>query len=74
MTITKNGKVIISGRLFTSKPTKVKKNSDGSYKCIVDEYKEFTIYPVGVKSSNENTKKDRIDVIEGMGALYLQKK
>ena len=72
--LTESGKVTISGRLFTNKPTNVEKNIDGSYRCIVDENREFVIYPVGVKSSNGNNEKVRIDVIEGMGAFCFQKK
>lgn len=72
--LTESGKVTISGRLFTNKPARVEKNSDGSYRCIVDENREFVIYPVGVKSSNGNNGKVRIDVIEGMGAFCFQKK
>lgn len=74
LTLTVSGKVTISGRVFTNKPASVEKNSDGSYRCVVEEYKEFIIYPVGVKSANGSAEKVRIDVLESMGALCFQKR
>lgn len=73
LTLTKNGKITISGRVVTNNLSAIKKQSNGSYKCSISGG-HITIYPVGVKSSNGNTNKVRIDVIENLGALCFQKK
>ena len=68
----KNGKVTISGRVVTNNLSSIKKQSDGSYSCFISGG-EFIIYPVGVKSSQGNSNKVRIDVLENGGALCFQK-
>ena len=67
----KNGKVTISGRVVTNDISSMKKQSDGSYSCSISGG-YITIYPVGVKSSQGNSNKVRIDVIENGGALCFQ--
>ena len=73
LTLDKNGKVIISGRVVTNSLSSIKKQSDGSYSCSISGG-EIIIYPVGVKSSQGNSNKVRIDVLENGGALCFQKK
>ena len=68
----KNGKVTISGKVVTNNLSSIKKQSDGSYSCFISGG-EFIIYPVGVKSSQGNSNKVRIDVLENGGALCFQK-
>ena len=71
--IDNNGKVTISGRVVTNNLSSIKKQSDGSYSCSISGGK-ITIYPVGVKSSQGNSNKVRIDVVENGGALCFQEK
>ena len=75
LTLDKNGKVTIDGRVFTNKPISIKKMSDGSYWCLVKvgelDDDGFIIYPAGVGSGN--TSKVRISVLEALGALMYQK-
>lgn len=73
LTIDKNGKVTTSGRVVTNNLSSLKKQSDGSYSCSIPGG-NITIYPVGVKSSQGNSNKVRIEVIEYGGALCFQKK
>ena len=73
LTLDKNGKVTISGRVVTNNLSSIKKQSNGSYSCPISGG-EITIYPVGVKSSQGNTNKVIIDVIENGGALCFQEK
>ena len=68
----KNGKVTISGRVVTNNLSSIQKQSDGSYSCSISGG-EIIIYPVGVKSSQGNSNKVRIDVLENGGALCFQK-
>lgn len=75
LTLDKNGKVTIDGRVFTNKPISITKRSNGSYWCLVKAGEladdGFIIYPAGVGSGN--TSKVRIDVLEALGALTYQK-
>lgn len=71
LTIDKNGKVTISGRVVTNNLSSIKKQSNGSYSCSISGG-EITIYPKGVKSSQGNSNKVRIDVVENGGALCFQ--
>ena len=73
LTIDKNGKVTISGRVVTNNLSSLKKQSNGSYSCPISGG-EITIYPVGVKSPQGNSNKVRIDVAEYGGALCFQEK
>lgn len=73
LTISQNGKVTISGRVVTNNLSSLKKQSNGSYSCSISGG-EIIIYPVGVKSSQGNSNKVRIDVIENGGALCFQEK
>lgn len=71
--IDKNGKVTISERVITNNLSSIKRQSDGSYSCTISGG-EIIIYPVGVKSSQGNSNKVRIDVLEYGGALCFQQK
>ena len=73
LTLDKNGKVTISGRVVTNNLSSIKKQSDGSYSCSISGG-EIIIYPVGVKSSQGNSNKVTIDVLENGGALCFQEK
>lgn len=77
LTLDKNGKVTINGSVFTSKPISIKKESNGSYWCLVHRGEladdGFTIYPVGIAGGGGNTNKARIEVTESMGASIFQK-
>lgn len=73
LTLDKNGKVTISGRVVTNNLSSIKKQGDGSYSCTISGG-EIIIYPVGVKSSQGNSNKVRIDVLEYGGALCFQEK
>lgn len=77
LTLDKNGKVTINGSVFTSKPISIKKESNGSYWCLVRSGEladdGFTIYPVGIAGGGGNTNKARIEVTESMGASIFQK-
>ena len=77
LTLDKNGKVTINGSVFTSKPISIKKESNGSYWCLVRSGEladdGFTIYPVGIAGGGVNTNKARIEVTESMGASIFQK-
>lgn len=73
LTIDKKGKVTISGRVLTNNLSSIKKQSNGSYRCSISGG-DITIYPVGVKSTQGNNDKIRIDVVEDGGALCFQKK
>ena len=69
----KNGKVTISGRVVTNNLSSIKKQNNGSYSYSISGG-DIIIYPVGVKSSQGNSNKIRIDVVENGGALCFQKK
>ena len=71
--IDKNGKVTISEKVVTNNLASIQKQSDGSYSCPISGG-EIIIYPVGVKSSQGNSNKIIIDVIENYGALCFKKK
>lgn len=73
LTIDKNGKVTISGRVVTDNLSSIKKQSNGSYSCSISGG-NITIYPVGIKSVQGNINKVRIDVVENGGALCFQEK
>lgn len=73
LTIDNNGKVTISGRVVTNNLSSIIKQSDGSYSCPISGG-EIIIYPVGVKSTQGNSNKVRIDVLEYGGALCFQEK
>lgn len=73
LTIDKNGKVTNSGRVVTNNLSSIIKQSDGSYSCTISGG-EITIYPVGVKSTQGNSSKVRINVVEYGGALCFQEK
>ena len=71
LTIDNNGKVTISGRVVTNNLSSIIKQSDGSYSCHISGG-EIIIYPVGVKSSQGNSNKVRINVLEYGGALCFE--
>ena len=71
LTIDNNGKVTISGRVVTNNLSSIIKQSDGSYSCTISGGK-IIIYPVGVKSSQGNSNKVRINVLEYGGALCFE--
>lgn len=77
LTLDKSGKVTIDGRVFTNKPISIKKQSNGSYWCLVRQSEltddGFAIYPVGVAGGAGNSQKVRIEVSEDMGASVYQK-
>ncbi len=79
LTLDKNGKVTIAGRVFTNKPKSVQKQSDGSYWCLtkpsdmIDD--GFYIYPVGVAGGGtDSSNKVRVVICEAMGATPYVKK
>lgn len=73
----KNGKVTINGSVFTNKPISIRKESNGSYWCLVRRGEladdGFAIYPVGIAGGGGNTNKVRIEVTESMGASIFEK-
>lgn len=77
LTLDKNGKVTINGSVFTNKPISIRKESNGSYWCLVrrGELADdcFAIYPVGIAGGGGNTNKVRIEVTESMGASIFEK-
>ena len=73
----KNGKVTINGSVFTNKPISIRKESNGSYWCLVRRGEladdGFAIYPAGIAGGGGNTNKVRIEVTESMGASIFEK-
>lgn len=71
--IDKNGKVTISKRVITKNLSKLKKQSDGTYKCFISGG-SITIYPAGIASQQGDNSKIRVEVEESGGALAFQEK